>query len=81
MQTRISLFVSRLHLINIYLLPLIFQKCIDALWDQLKFFQRCLQSKNEQDSVDGLVMLIDATYEELITEGSGLEELRKIKYK
>ncbi|XP_037926351.1 uncharacterized protein LOC119661202 [Hermetia illucens] len=55
-------------------------KCIDALWDQLKFFQRCLQSKNEQDSVDGLVMLIDATYEELITEGSGLEELRKIKY-
>ncbi|XP_055920507.1 protein PTHB1 isoform X2 [Eupeodes corollae] len=49
---------------------------MDALWIQFKLFQRSLQSKSEGDPTDGLVMLIEKNYDDLIIEGDKLVELR-----
>ena len=49
---------------------------MDMLWNQFKLFQRSLQSKSENDPVDGLMMLIGKNYDDLIAEGDKLMEMR-----
>ncbi|XP_055839334.1 protein PTHB1 [Episyrphus balteatus] len=49
---------------------------MDALWNQFKLFQRSLQSKVEGEPTDGLLMLIEKNYDDLVTEGDKLVELR-----
>lgn len=49
---------------------------MDSLWLQFKLFQRSLQSKKGDDLVDGVMMLIEKNYDELVMEGDKLVELR-----
>lgn len=48
---------------------------MDSLWLQFKLFQRSLQSKKD-DNVDGVLMLIEKNYDDLVMEGDNLVELR-----
>lgn len=49
---------------------------MDSLWLQFKLFQRSLQSKKDNDEVDGVLMLIEKNYDDLVVEGDKLVELR-----
>lgn len=49
---------------------------MDSLWLQFKLFQRSLQTKKDDDIVDGVLMLIEKNYDDLVMEGDQLVELR-----
>ncbi|XP_055380072.1 protein PTHB1 [Condylostylus longicornis] len=53
---------------------------MDALWNQFKLFQTSLQSKREDEPIDGLMMLIEKNYDDLVTEGDKLISLRNMEY-
>lgn len=49
---------------------------MDSLWLQFKLFQKSLQAKKEHDIVDGVLMLIEKNYDDLVIEGDNLVKLR-----
>lgn len=49
---------------------------MDSLWLQFKLFQRSLQTKKDDDPIDGVLMLIEKNYDDLVVEGDKLVELR-----
>lgn len=49
---------------------------MDSLWLQFKLFQRSLQTKKDDDPIDGVLMLIEKNYDDLVMEGDKLVELR-----
>lgn len=52
---------------------------MDSLWLQFKLFQRSLQVKKANDDVDGLLMLIEKNYDDLVTESDKLIEYRSVE--
>ncbi|KAL5289209.1 BBS9 family protein [Megaselia abdita] len=49
---------------------------MDSLWLQFKLFQRALQHKKDHELVDGVLMLIEKNYDDLVIEGDKLVEQR-----